>query len=238
MTASSVELLSSCRVQLVGLPQSANSSVIGVGSGVGGSSSSIIRRNRSTMLTLPEAAPRRVSRNLFGSPQPGEVQELLHKETLQKRSYILKRYNFDILCPTESADISTKMTTKNEPVHHHHHQLPSLIAKELLNHEKRLLQQAEAGGEGCNLSRTPNSELPSTLISCINSSSSLKKSGQVRRTVAATAVITSAADGETVDNTAPVLVTQNLASDRLKPYTRQTLITGKDQFLLSCYYHN
>ncbi|XP_013113485.2 uncharacterized protein LOC106091496 [Stomoxys calcitrans] len=139
MTASSLQLFP-CRVQLVGLPvpaTSTSSSAMTNGAG-----------NSTTLQTPPQGPPmeirQSVSRNLFGSPVPGEVDNIFQQQTKRQHRYIRDRYNIDVNKLRDMAVVeSTTPITAAQPT-----QLPPLIAHEVKQHEQCLQQ------EKCNLNRT------------------------------------------------------------------------------------
>lgn len=210
MTTSSVQFLSSRRVQLLGLPQPNTTSQAEVPNPAYARADAVL-------------TPRRVSRNLFGSPRPGEVKELLRNETAQRRSYILQRYNFDILCPQTTAEsLSPNQNSSESPKATRSAPLPSLIAKELMEHEKRL-----GGSESkCVRSDSETSLLSSSPSSRITNQNILKKSGKIQER--------KTHDDETIEiesneEIAAMCSSPSKASCRSKgcnkPYARQTFIT-------------
>ncbi|KAM7360281.1 gliolectin [Cochliomyia hominivorax] len=77
MTASSVEYFP-CRVQLMCLPLS-----------------TLAASRTENSIRPSNAKLKRISRNLFGSPDPAEMKQLYQEEAERQRSYVLQRYNFD-----------------------------------------------------------------------------------------------------------------------------------------------
>ncbi|KAI9581276.1 hypothetical protein GQX74_011212 [Glossina fuscipes] len=151
MTASSVEFFP-CRVQLMGLPRSTATATASSGD----LPTALVQRNTpnitQTTSTVtyrrpPLAKVQGVSRNLFGTPKPGEINQLFQKEAQRQRSYVLQRYNFDIASgkPTTKQQHPTAAVVKaNININERYlvTQIPgSLIERELQEHEQRLQKE-------------------------------------------------------------------------------------------------
>lgn len=191
MTASSVELFA-CRVQAMGLPHT---------------TSSATTASTASLQTAPRRPPleriRGVSRNLFGSPQPGEVNSLFQKETKRCQSYVMQRYNIDIDA-LRSQDIPTNVSSvvvDSVPSQRPTHSLPTLIDNEMKEHKKRLQE------EECNLKRAnaPNCEKVKSNVKGINETAN------------------------SISGACKTVQTSISSSERPKPYARQQLLTGKNR---------
>uniref|UniRef100_A0A1A9ZEB2 Cyclin-dependent kinase inhibitor domain-containing protein n=1 Tax=Glossina pallidipes TaxID=7398 RepID=A0A1A9ZEB2_GLOPL len=238
MTASSVEFFP-CRVQLMGLPRSTATTAT---ASSGDLPTALVQRNTpnitQTTSTItyrrpPLAKVQGVSRNLFGSPKPGEINQLFQKEAQRQRSYVLQRYNFDIASgkPTTKQQHPTAAVVKaNTNINERYlvTQIPgSLIERELQEHEQRLQK------EKCSLNRSPPEE-----IKCSNfkqkATTNLSYGLKVLRNRTINPSITCQGD-----STLPAAATSaapgaslllSSSSERYKPYSRQTLITDGDSF--------
>lgn len=188
MTASSVELFA-CRVQVMGLPHTTSSAATAASVG--------------SLQTPPRRPPlervRGVSRNLFGSPQPGEVNNMFQQETKRYHSYVMQRYNIDInalrsqAMPTNVSGIVTDSAPSQRPTQ----SLPTLIDNEVKEHEQRVKE-----GE-CNLKRV-------ALANCNHVKSPIMKS------------IPETQNGI---SGALKIVQTSTCVERQKPYARQQLLT-------------
>ncbi|XP_073819188.1 uncharacterized protein [Musca autumnalis] len=190
MTASSVELFA-CRVQVMGLPQT--------------NSTSAATAPTASLQTPPRRPPldriRGISRNLFGSPQPGEINNMFQQETRRYHSYVMQRYNIDINAlrsqgmATSVSDVVVDSVPSQQPTH----LLPTLIANELKEHEHRLQE------EECTVKRvaTVNCDAKSPIMQCKPlSSPSSEMTGAGKRVQTSTSNV-----------------------ERQKPYSRQKLLT-------------
>ncbi|XP_075151100.1 gliolectin [Haematobia irritans] len=206
MTASSVEFLP-IRVPLMGFPRSATTSSSLPSAQNNGSAPAA---NLQTPARRPPMAKLHgVSRNLFGSPEPGEINNIFQQETLRQQSYVFQRYNIDINdLRSDSPSQSTNSGARNDGVEQPT-QLPTLIAHEIKKHEQRLQQ------EKCNSTSAATSLSSSSLITPpnakIHNPSSLGNIGKMRR----------CCNGD--DGLTPT--TSNSSAERQKPYARQTLLT-------------
>lgn len=195
MTASSVEFIP-CRVQLMGLPRSTSSAAPTAATGgapTAGLQTSLPRR------PPPMEKLHGVSRNLFGSPEPGEINNMFQQETKRQRTYVFERYNIKL--PTNGSAAAATVPRYST-------QLPTLIAKELKQHEERLQK------EECNLSRVSATSLEITPPNA--------KVHQMKSCGAAVKKTRGCCEedgGQTPTSTSGV--------ERQKPYSRQLLLTGK-----------
>uniref|UniRef100_A0A1A9W5Z4 Cyclin-dependent kinase inhibitor domain-containing protein n=1 Tax=Glossina brevipalpis TaxID=37001 RepID=A0A1A9W5Z4_9MUSC len=229
MTASSVEFFP-CRVQLMGLPRSTATATASSGdlptALVQRNTANATETNAVTYRRPPLAKVQGVSRNLFGSPKPGEINQLFQKEAQRQRSYVLQRYNFDIASgkPTAkqqqhpTAAVVKANTNSNE--RHLVTQMPSLIEQELQQHEQRLQK------EKCSLNRSAPDE-----IKCGNfkqkATTNLSSGLKVLRNRTINPSIT--CQDSTLPSAAAGASLLLSSSERYKPYSRQTLITANSR---------
>lgn len=196
MTASSVEFIP-CRVQLMGLPRSTSSAAPTAATGgapTAGLQTSLPRR------PPPMEKLHGVSRNLFGSPEPGEINNMFQQETKRQRTYVFERYNIKL--PTNGSAATTATVPRYST------QLPTLIAKELKQHEERLQK------EECNLSRVSATSLEITPPNA--------KVHQMKSCGAAVKKTRGCCEED-----GGLTPTSTSGVERQKPYSRQLLLTGK-----------
>lgn len=196
MTASSVEFIP-CRVQLMGLPRSTSSAAPTAATGgapTAGLQTSLPRR------PPPMEKLHGVSRNLFGSPEPGEINNMFQQETKRQRTYVFERYNIKLPTNGSAATAAT--------VPRYSTQLPTLIAKELKQHEERLQK------EECNLSRVSATSLEITPPNA--------KVHQMKSCGAAVKKTRGCCEED-----GGLTPTSTSGVERQKPYSRQLLLTGK-----------
>lgn len=201
MTASSVEFFP-CRVQLMGLPRSV---------AIGAVATNVLNPTASlqagTRCPPSLAKVQKVSRNLFGAPDPVEMNNMYQQEARRQRSYVLQRYSFDI----ETSKPTDKQMSQQQPTESINNtdatsqptQLPTLIEQELEQHEQRLQK------EECNLNGAFSEKTPPNNKNTIIASNGLK-------------VVRSSCS---IDDTLSTL--NSNASERHKPYARQSLLTGR-----------
>ncbi|KAL9893567.1 uncharacterized protein ACN2A1_008619 [Glossina fuscipes fuscipes] len=234
MTASSVEFFP-CRVQLMGLPRSTATATASSGD----LPTALVQRNTpnitQTTSTVtyrrpPLAKVQGVSRNLFGTPKPGEINQLFQKEAQRQRSYVLQRYNFDIASgkPTTKQQHPTAAVVKaNININERYlvTQIPgSLIERELQEHEQRLQK------EKCSLNRSPPDEIKCSNFkqkATKNLSSGLKvlRNRTINPSITCQGDSTLPAAAATSAAPGASLFLLSSSSERYKPYSRQTLIT-------------
>ena len=203
MAASSVEFFP-CRVQPMGLPRSTTSlsSTASGPSNLGEPSFAINRRP-------PVHKVQKVSRNLFGSPDPVEMSSLYQQEAKRQRSYVSERYNIDTRPITNSCkdkgkenptelqnNVQNTSSSLKQPT-----TIPILIEQELRQHEQRLRCEEQS------LCRTSSEVTPPNMKFIDHANVSPKASSKYEYT-------TSMYSGV----------------DRQKPYRRQLLLTGMHMY--------
>lgn len=224
MTASSFECFP-LRVQLMGLPHSAAAST---GSSSANTSSLVSHNHRSTAAAVPQRRPIDVRRNLFGSPEPGEIDRVLKEQNSRDQAHLLERFNIDIRSLKDERCLPTDDVAANPPATATTARMPWLIEQELKQNEERL-QKKE-----CNLlleKRTACTETtPPNQKICNNS---YNKAAGAANGLGAGAVVVQGKIvrrcclDETISPSAAINCLQ-----RQKPYSRQPLLTGR-QYLFS-----
>lgn len=199
MTASSVEFFP-CRVQLMGLPRSTTTSL-----------ATANLTNRFENSARPSIAKvRGISRNLFGTPDPVEMKNLYQQEEERLRSYVFERYNFDTKTLKDVNDeenerrqkVTSRSSTKqaSPTCKKQSTQLPTLVEQELREHEQRLLNEEHRLNFASTETTPPSNEEISDHAK--NSTTVTHRCCELHPSKLSTVV-------------------------RPKPYTRQSLLTGK-----------
>lgn len=160
----------------------------------------------------PISKIQRVSRNLFGVPDQDEMKTFYQQEAERMRSYVLERYSFNTSILEHTSEQELKQltdnihTSQNETIHAMQPtQFPTLIEQEICKHEQRLQDETHS------LNR-PSTELTPTNEGMCNL-------GRIPFNGAR--------------KNFNSLITMSNAIERFKPYSRQSLLKGKQMLIHS-----